>query len=39
MTATATHRPYEFLKLERHGPGARLLVIPEGSQSIPYIAS
>jgi len=26
-------------ELERHGPGARLLVIPEGSQSIPYIAS
>ena len=26
-------------ELARHGPGARLLVIPEGSQSIPYIAS
>lgn len=24
-------------ELERHGPGARLLVLPEGPQSIPYL--
>ncbi|MGI6368736.1 MAG: nickel-dependent lactate racemase [Anaerolineae bacterium] len=39
MLFTPTHDIASTVRqeLERHGPGASLLVIPEGSQSIPYV--